>query len=590
MSTSTQAQTPQIEKIKAAQHVYMWGEGTGITTDEADQQALRTLISQISLSVESQFSTQSCYGTGSELKENVSSVVNTYSSATLNNAERIVFGEEPDAKVFRYIKREDVAKVFTNRYNKIKEFAHFGDKYLEELKIADAVRYYYWGMILTRSHPDANELTYKSEIDYQERNLMTYFPKQLDDIFEDIDFKTKEIELEEDHKIVHLGVYYKDQEVQNLDYTYWDGRDWSSIVSAKDGRGILEFMGPMAESKENSKIKIEYMCKKEAKMDREVEDVLSKVKGIPFKSAYQPIEFNKKQKVEVAKKLVSPTTTTTKDLKFSDVVVSEDYQNIVEKAIKLSQNHDFTSLAEICTPQGKDFLERLFSYGSVSILPSDDVTTFKVGDVTEVRAVPMSFSFRNNRKFIEDVVFGFDVNGKIDHVNFALSKIAYEDILSKKNWPKEEKQLIIHFMEQYKTAYALKRLDYISSIFSDDALIIVGNIVKKSNGPESRFGDHTVVKYNKQTKAEYIGKLKYQFQRKEFINLKFEDSTIKKAGYDKPIYGIQIKQHYFSNNYGDKGYLFLMVDLTSIKEPMIHVRTWQPEKNADGEVFGLADF
>ena len=32
----------------------------------------------------------------------------------------------------------------------------------------------------------------------------------------------------------------------------------------------------------------------------------------------------------------------------------------------------------------------------------------------------------------------------------------------------------MNFLENYKTAYGLKRLDYISSLFDDNAVIIVG--------------------------------------------------------------------------------------------------------------------
>ena len=48
----------------------------------------------------------------------------------------------------------------------------------------------------------------------------------------------------------------------------------------------------------------------------------------------------------------------------------------------------------------------------------------------------------------------------------------------------------------------------------------------------------------------------------------------------------QIKQDYYSTNYGDQGYLFLMVDLNDPDKPIIKVRTWQPEKDPN---FGLID-
>jgi hypothetical protein len=47
-------------------------------------------------------------------------------------------------------------------------------------------------------------------------------------------------------------------------------------------------------------------------------------------------------------------------------------------------------------------------------------------------------------------------------------------ILKYESWSEYSRVTIINFIENYKTAYALKRLDYIESIFSDNALIIVG--------------------------------------------------------------------------------------------------------------------
>ena len=44
-----------IEQIKADRQTYIWGEGTGVTLNRADQVALGMLINQISTHVESQF-------------------------------------------------------------------------------------------------------------------------------------------------------------------------------------------------------------------------------------------------------------------------------------------------------------------------------------------------------------------------------------------------------------------------------------------------------------------------------------------------------------------------------------------------------
>jgi hypothetical protein len=36
--------------------------------------------------------------------------------------------------------------------------------------------------------------------------------------------------------------------------------------------------------------------------------------------------------------------------------------------------------------------------------------------------------------------------------------------------------------------------------------------------------------------------------------------------------------------------LFLLIDLENPAEPIIHVRTWQPNRNEDGSIYGLSDF
>ena len=68
--------------------------------------------------------------------------------------------------------------------------------------------------------------------------------------------------------------------------------------------------------------------------------------------------------------------------------------------------------------------------------------------------------------------------------------------------------------------------------------------------------------------------------------MRFADNDVRKLGKGGEMYAIQISQEYYSSNYGDKGYLFLMVDINDPNNPIIKVRTWQPEKDPD---FGLYD-
>ncbi len=155
-----------------------------------------------------------------------------------------------------------------------------------------------------------------------------------------------------------------------------------------------------------------------------------------------------------------------------------------------------------------------------------------------------------------------------------------------------EKYQIVQFMENYKTAYCLERIDYIESIFADNALIIVGSIVKEEENIEGMYNTlgRERVRYNRLSKREYIQNLRTVFNSNEYVNIHFEDNIVKTTSDDKKIFGIQIKQNYYSANYADQGYLFLMVDMSDTTNPKIFVRTWQPVKDTEKGIYGLADF
>ncbi|MFA5045450.1 MAG: LPP20 family lipoprotein, partial [Paludibacter sp.] len=106
-----------IESIKADRETYLWGEGSGSTIKAADQAALADIIGQISTQVENTTEGKTVE-TNDDFKKTWSDVVKTYSNATLKNTERIIVQNEPDAKVFRYVKRSELTKIFESRKNK----------------------------------------------------------------------------------------------------------------------------------------------------------------------------------------------------------------------------------------------------------------------------------------------------------------------------------------------------------------------------------------------------------------------------------------------------------------------------------------
>lgn len=81
------------------------------------------------------------------------------------------------------------------------------------------------------------------------------------------------------------------------------------------------------------------------------------------------------------------------------------------------------------------------------------------------------------------------------------------------------------------------------------------------------------------------------FKAQEYINLRFTDTDFSKAQCNNDnIYGVRLRQEYYSSTYGDVGYLFLLVDLRDILKPIIHIRAWQLDKIDLEKLMQLRDF
>lgn len=585
------AQTIQAQSVEEIQQSpdYLWGTGNAATLKQADNSALAAPISQISTKVSASFEQLTegkQAGTDVTANETFKSVINTYSRATLNNTRRIVIQNEPDAAVMRYIKVSEIQRIFEGRKNKILTLTQEAMQAEKKAQVADALRYYYWANLLLQSYPDGNYLTMEDE-EGSEQLLVTWLPKQMNDIFSHIQLNIADVRTDNELKTVNIEVLYKGKPARNYDYTYFDGRDWSNIFSAKDGRGIIEL--PAIASAKGLSIKSEYMFEGEANIDNELSEVMESVNPIAMRNAYLKLNGEEKQEADCSALAQENAAQSTNNNMY--FITSPDsislYQGTLQKIESAIRAHRYNEVQPLCTATGYDMFNRLIKFGNAKIIDRPNYQFLRCGEEIICRSLPMSFSFKgNHRTFVEDVVFKLSDTGKLDGISFGLNKPAVDDIINQTSWGDNVRKVLINFLEDYKTAYALKRYDYINSVFSDDALIITGSVLKSSGANERQPMDRNMITYTKQTKQEYMRKLKHIFGSNEFVNIHFADNQVRKSGVGGEIYGIQIKQEYFSSNYGDTGYLFLMVDLNNPKEPIIHVRTWQPEKDPN---FGLID-
>lgn len=602
LSAPTLAQSWEQIRSNAA---YLTGYGTGATVAEADQNALADLISKISVHVKSEFDQteeETDHNGSMNGVSRIFSRVKSYSQTTLNNTEQLIINNEPDAVVGRYVKKAEVDRIFEARKRKVCDLVDEAQKAEAAAKVDDALRQYYWAYTLLKSLP------HSSEVSHQGHALSVWIPQQMNNVFDDIHAQITSSEGSD----VNLAFTFRGQPVSSLDYTYFDGRRWSNIYSAKDGIGVLELSATARP--DNIQLKFEYEYRGEARIDKEIENVIAIEKSTSMRKSYQNLSVNaaKPNKVvEQARAMLSSAQTNPEMAQRATnaaasappkmpapVTDAKAYQDLINKVVTALRTRNYAAARNCFDSEGAEVFDKLIHYGSARVVGSAECTFYPYREWIMARSVPMSFSFKGGvrKSFVEDVVFTINPRThKICNLTFGLGLTAERDILGKGAWEERFRMQVIDFMENYKTAYALGRFDYLKSIFDDNAIIITGRIVKESTLTRDREGmaqvnNNKYVKFTRQSKADFLKNLEIAFRSKEFVNLRFGHNDVTRMGKNDNIFGIQIKQDYYSDNYGDTGYLFLMVDMERPDEPLIKVRTWQPEKDKNYGVIGPGDF
>jgi hypothetical protein len=209
----------------------------------------------------------------------------------------------------------------------------------------------------------------------------------------------------------------------------------------------------------------------------------------------------------------------------------------------------------------------------------------------QVRGVPVFFvdGATNEDKF-QELVLEFMTDGKINDIYISIPLQQYQNILDAGNNVTDlrRRQMILGFVENFRTAYNRKDVEYLDRVFSNDALIITGTVLKKSGDSPNPIG--VDIKYVTQSKTEYIQRLRGAFARNQFINVKFDEIEVMQDEERGHIYGVTLRQQWNSSTYKDEGWLFLMIDFRNEDNPMIWVRTWQPLEVPKNKVFGIVDF
>lgn len=565
---------------------YYYGESTDCENiDECNNIALDALMENI----EHNFKANIIYISNDDAEEWISKVFGTFKKLISTSSDQII---ADDNHILRYIKKDDFAEICNERERNIHFYLKEAYDKEQQMMTGDALKYYYWSALLCLSHPNGNEILCIDPETNIKVPAYKWIVNHINDMLNDINIVPNKYNRNDD--VIELVFTNNGDYVSNLSYQYYDGQSMRPM-RVNNGKSQIQL-----KNKDIDKIdiRIDTEFRNEAEnFDRTVFSVMTTLNkqihmtGANKTVSIEKLKVTKEQPHEYQREDLKKKQENTNNLIDEYGVDEKKYiksMEIIEKALRNRKIED----AKSCfSPEGYDMLQRLARFGNMSVIGLPQYKFLHFNNEVICRSITMQFDFKNNAGFSEDVVFRFDDStGLVTSIAFRLTDMTEFDILGKKQWDERSRLTLINFLEDYQTAYALKRIDYLDQIFSDDALIIVGRVMQRRKLVDGvYYKDESFIELNQKTKAEYIKSLNRAFNSREYINLKFRDTNFIQAANGENLFGVQIKQEYYSNSYSDVGYLFLIVDLRE-KLPCIHVRTWQPNKTKIEDLINLNNF
>jgi len=250
--------------------------------------------------------------------------------------------------------------------------------------------------------------------------------------------------------------------------------------------------------------------------------------------------------------------------------------------LSISQNH--------ATPEAIEQIQALWSTSRFYCkIPDVNKRVLRSANGYQVRNIPVFFEQgETEEEQNQDIAIEFTPQGRIRDLFIAIPMHQYLQILETQDTVTDlrRRQLILGFVDNFRTAYNRKDIGYLKQVFSEDALIIVGNGKKLDRSSDGLPNYEYVV----QDKATYITRLQGVFNNNRYINVKFSEIEVLQPYRNRNLYCVTLRQEWNSSNYSDVGWLFLMIDFRDENKPLIWVRAWDHDGVPRDERISPGDF
>ncbi|KAA3599338.1 MAG: hypothetical protein DWQ06_10515 [Calditrichaeota bacterium] len=560
---------------------------------KANDIALSEMLSQIAVSVQSDFTNsieENVSANETEFKRRCESILKTYSSASLTNAKLNKRRTDKEI-IFQWsIPKSEVQKIFSSRLHQAEGLFFSAEEAESKNQLEQALRWFYQADLLFKSVPATFQ---QNQNGVNELSCI----KKITKILNGLDFKLKDDWLEADSRKISFETLFQNKPVSSLKVHYDNGFDW--IPTEVNHSELLIWLDGSAKSKNEVVLEIEYKFSSHKDQNSTVSEIWDLVakpkfdsrKGLSFAKESQPklepkIEPQKPRDFGVriafeenspkGFKENSPKNCASLVKQFKDEKINDE--SIFADKFAIAKAKDILRLTKP-KPQSENF----------------NLKSYKNNEGWEVREIPVSLSKKGLKGIVDNLVVDFDENGKITDVNFSIGEADfqrfYEIGQEVEDW--EKRQKIVKFLETFKTAYNSRQIEAVEQMYSDNAEIIVGKVIKsqplsveiKSHLPQER------IEYLHFTKQDYIRRLGNIFSENvnSFLYYQYDQLEVIKGARGSEIYGVHVRQNYISQNYADEGYLCLVINFGE-EPPLIHVRAWLPQEWSEEQLIKVTDF
>jgi hypothetical protein len=559
-----------IEETMSKPDIYYFGYAEGKERNETDLQACQNLMSKIYFVVCTEITSSTIETEKGEVKEKLEKVLNIYTYGRLPDVEELSYKTGPVFHILRYIKKEDYKKIFESKKKEITGFVREAEENLNYNQLGKAFRNYYRAAV-------AIEALQKRSLYF---NGKTYTPEiifnKIRDISEDVQFELVSNIYQYETRTIILNVTYQNEPVNDLNIYYYD---LHAFISQKINNNMLQIdlWGKEYKNMETLTIKIDVKENIYNSYFKETR-ILSELFETEELEIYKEVKLEKKKVKNINKKY--------KQYPYNISIRNKTNCNIEEKiaenVFKLFSFLDNELIEDNSIFSDEDVITRInkvIDNNHTKLLSyPQKVDINRTDSGWEVRQFGVSVSCEGFPTRNETVVIDFDEQGKVYNFCYTINPVLHElfetEGTAAGDW--DYRQIAIKFLENYKTSYTTKNIDDIETLYSDDAIIIIGKVVTRTKLDKeigTDFPEKEII-YFKRTKKEHIQKQREVFANNKFVWLQFDTFNINVAPVDK-VYGVSMKQNYYSSTYKDEGYLFLLTDFRGEK-PLIHVRNWQP--------------